>query len=245
VGYQKQAEQSTHLAYEVVNLSAQAARLLRVEGPEEPHDKKVVAMSGRSGTGVKANDFIERVRQKVIEKADHPLEESVSSALAAAAIRYYLLKFTLESQIIFDFEEALKTTGDTGVYLEYAHARSCSILRKAVEKGIALQWQPDCVPALLTSTERDLLELLSKFSSVLTKVARTVRVSQLTEYAFDLAGAFTSFYEHPDPEANTQTPFIHMEDQGRQRFRLSLVHAFQKVMASVLGLLGMPALERI
>ena len=67
----------------------------------------------------------------MIEKADHPLEENTASALAAAAIRYYLLKFTLESQIVFDFDEALKTTGDTGVYLEYAHARACSILRKA------------------------------------------------------------------------------------------------------------------
>ena len=46
------------------------------------------------------------------------------------AIRYYLLKFTLESQIVFDFDEALKTTGDTGVYLEYAHARACTSLGK-------------------------------------------------------------------------------------------------------------------
>jgi arginyl-tRNA synthetase len=100
---------------------------------------KAFAMSGRSGTGVKARDFIELVKQKVIEKADHPLEEHVASSLAAAAIRYYLLKFTLESQIIFDFDEALKTTGDTGVYLEYAHARACSILRKAEEKKMILR----------------------------------------------------------------------------------------------------------
>jgi len=51
------------------------------------------------------------VKQKVIEKADHAMEEKVTSALAAAAIRYYLVKFTVESQIVFDFDEALKTTG--------------------------------------------------------------------------------------------------------------------------------------
>jgi len=128
MGFQKEANESIHLAYEVVNLSPQAARHLGMEDAEE---KKAYAMSGRSGTGVKAKDFILRVKQKVIEKADHPLEDSVASALASAAIRYYLLKFTLESQIVFDFDEALKTTGDTGVYLEYAHARACSILRKA------------------------------------------------------------------------------------------------------------------
>jgi arginyl-tRNA synthetase len=226
----------------VVNLSPQAARLL---GIGEVDEKKAFAMSGRSGTGVKANDFIQMVRQKVIEKADHPLEENVASALASAAIRYYLLKFTLESQIIFDFEEALKTTGDTGIYLEYAHARACSILRKAKERQITLQWQTDCIPVQLTETERDLLEILSGFSSAIVKAGSTLRVSQITEYAFHLATSFTNFYEHPDPGADVQTPFIHLQDQRLQMFRLSLVKAFQIVMSSALRLMGMTTLDRI
>lgn len=242
MGFDKEANQSIHLAYEVVNLSLQAARLL---GMEENEEKKTFAMSGRSGTGVKAKDFIQIVKQKVREKADHPLEESVASALASAAIRYYLLKFTFESQIVFDFDEALKTTGDTGVYLEYAHARACSILRKAKEQKIDSQWKKDCVPKQLTETERGLLDALSKFSSSVVKTGKTLRVSQLTEYAFDLATSFTHFYEHPDPGADVQTPFIHLRDEGLQTFRLSLVRAFQKVMASTLNLMGMPTLERI
>jgi len=242
MGFLKQADQSVHLAYEVVNLSSQAAGLL---GGEEKEEKKSVAMSGRAGTGVKARDFIQLVKKKVIEKADHSLEESVASALAAAAIRYYLLKFTLESQIVFDFDEALKTTGDTGVYLEYAHARACSILRKAEEKKINPQWEKGCVPSQLTETERDLMDTLSKFPSVVSKVSKTLRVSQLAEYAFDLASAFTNFYEHPDPQADVQTPFIHLQDRNLQVFRLSLVDAFRRVMAHVLNLMGMPRLERI
>jgi len=242
MGFKKEANESIHLAYEVVNLSPQAARLL---GIEETEEKKAYAMSGRSGTGVKAKDFIQIVKQKVIEKADHPLEESIASALASAAIRYYLLKFTLESQIVFDFDEALKTTGDTGVYLEYAHARACSILRKAQGQKIDLQWRRDCIPKQLTETERGLLDALSRFSSSVAKTGKTFRVSQLTEYAFDLATSFTNFYEHPDPGANVQTPFIHLRDQSLQTFRLSLVKAFQKVMANMLNLMGMPTLERI
>jgi len=242
VDFEKQAEESIHLSYEVVNLSPQAARLL---GIGEVNEKKAFAMSGRSGTGVKANDFIQMVKQKVIEKADHPLEEGVASALASAAIRYYLLKFTLESQIIFDFNEALKTTGDTGIYLEYAHARACSILRKAEERKIDLQWRKDSIPTQLTETERDLLDALSGFSSTIIKTGNALRVSQLTEYAFDLATAFTNFYEHPDPGADVQTPFIHLRDQSLQNFRLSLVKAFQTVMANVLKLMGMATLEKI
>jgi arginyl-tRNA synthetase len=249
MGFEKEANQSIHLAYEVVNLSPQAARLL---GVEENEEKKAYAMSGRSGTGVKAKDFIQMVKQKVREKADHPLEESVASALASAAIRYYLLKFTLESQIIFDFDEALKTTGDTGIYLEYAHARACSILRKAKEQKIDPQWKKvgvdsyrDYVPVQLTETERGLLDALSKFSSSIVKTGKTLRVSQLAEYAFDLATSFTNFYEHPDPGADVQTPFIHLRDEGLRTFRLSLVKAFQKGMANTLALMGMPTLERI
>jgi arginyl-tRNA synthetase len=242
MGFQKEAKESTHLAYEVVNLSPQAARQLGMEDAEE---KKAYAMSGRSGTGVKAKDFILRVKQKVIEKADHPLEEGIASALASAAIRYYLLKFTLESQIVFDFDEALKTTGDTGVYLEYAHARACSILRKAKEQKIDFQWRKECIPGQLTETERRLLDALSRFASSVAKTGKTLRVSQLAEYAFDLAASFTNFYEHPDPGADVQTPFIHLQDQELRTFRLSLVVAFQKVMENVLSLMGMPALERI
>jgi arginyl-tRNA synthetase len=242
MGFEKEAKESVHLAYEVVNLSPQAARLL---GMEEAEEKKAYAMSGRSGTGVKAKDFIQMVKRKVIEKSDHPLEDNVASALASAAIRYYLLKFTLESQIVFDFDEALKTTGDTGVYLEYAHARACSILRKAREQKIDLQWKSDCVPKRLTETETGLLDALSRFSSSVAKTGKTLRVSQLAEYAFDLATSFTNFYEHPDPEADVQTPFIHLRDQELKTFRLSLVMAFQNVMGNLLDLMGMPALERI
>lgn len=242
MGFEKEADQSIHMAYEVVNLSPQAARFL---GMEETEEKKAYAMSGRSGTGVKAKDFIQMVKQKVIEKADHPLEERVASALASAAIRYYLLKFTLESQIVFDFDEALKTTGDTGVYLEYAHARACSILRKAKEMKIDLLWRGDCIPKQLTETERGLLDGLSRFYSTVAKTAKTLRVSQLTEYAFNLATSFTNFYEHPDPGVDVQIPFIYLRDQGIQTFRLSLVTAFQKVMKNMLNLMGMPALEKI
>lgn len=242
MGFKEQAEKSIHLAYEVVNLSAQAARLL---GAGEIDEKKSVAMSGRLGTGVKAKDFIEMVKKRVVEKADHPLEEQVASILASSAIRYYLLKFTLESQIVFDFDEALKTTGDTGVYLEYAHARACSILRKAEEREIDYQWSEDCIPLQLTQTEKDLLMVLSRFPQVVNRTGDNLRVSQLAEYAFDLATGFTNFYEHPDPEANRQIQFIHLQEKGLQVFRLSLVKAFKIVMANTLTLMGMGTLERI
>ena len=70
-------------------------------------------------------------------------------------------------------------------------------------------------------------------------------MSQLTEYAFELATSFTNFYEHPDPGSDIQTPFIHLQDRNLRTFRLSLVRAFQIVMGNTLRLMGMPTLERI
>lgn len=242
MGFEREAERSFHLAYEVVNLSPQAARAL---GLEPEGEKKAVAMSGRLGTGVKAKDFIQTVKEKIVEKADHTLDPLVCAALASAAIRYYLLRFTVESQIVFDFDEALKTTGDTGIYLEYAHARACSILRKAKERNVQVEWDPSTVPSRLTRTERHLLQVLLDYPSTVERAGKNLRVSMLAEYAYHLATAFTDFYEHPDPDAHVQTPFIHLEDVGLRSFRLTLVNAFQRVMSGVLDLLGMERLERI
>ena len=108
-----------------------------------------------------------------------------------------------------------------------------------------MDWKEDCVPNGLTETERNLLDDLSRFPSVVMKTGKNLRVSQLTEYAFGLATAFTNFYEHPDPGSDVQTPFIHLQDQNLQTFRISLVKAFQKVMGNMLNLMGMPTLERI
>jgi arginyl-tRNA synthetase len=118
-------------------------------------------------------------------------------------------------------------------------------LRKAKEQKIDPKWRSDCIPKQLTETERGLLDALSRFSSTVVKAGKTLRVSQLTEYAFDLATSFTNFYEHPDPGADSQTPFIHLQDQKLQTFRLSLVRVFQKVMANMLTLMGMPTLQKI
>ncbi|MGQ9638385.1 MAG: arginine--tRNA ligase [Thermodesulfobacteriota bacterium] len=242
MGFEKEAEASIHLAYEVVNLSAQAAQLLGMNDVEE---KRSIAMSGRLGTGIKAKDFIEIMKRRIIEKSEQVMEEGMAEALANSAIRYYLLKYSPESQIIFDFDEALKTTGDTGVYLEYAHARACSILRKAEERGIEFNWTDESSPNQLTETERNLLDALSQFPKVVERVGKSLRVSQFTEYAFHLATSFTNFYEHPDPGSKGQTPFIHLQDPKLRTFRLSLVRAFQYVMANTLTLMGMPTLERI
>ena len=133
--------------------------------------------------------------------------------MAAGAVRYYLLKFSLNQIIAFDFDEALRVTGDTGVYLQYAHARAAGILRK-----VAGDAAPVVVPAELHPAERELLHTIEAYTRALTETAVALSPSLLTTYAFGLASAFSDFYEH--------TPaIVREEDPEVRRFRRGLVAA--------------------
>jgi len=235
MGYEAQAQESIHLSYEVVALSHQAAQSLGAAD----EDKPVHAMSGRQGIGVKASDLID---QLVAELAPRMRDQAVTEPLAAAALRYYMLRFNTDSQIVFDFEQALATTGETGVYLEYAHARAASILRKAPPDT---DFEAQTVPEKLTAPEKKLLLTLAAFPAVLREAGERLEPVRLTQYGFQLATAFTDYYERPEPEAPKQVPFIKIEDPALRTFRLGLVAAFRQVMANLLEVLGMAQLEEI
>ena len=111
--------------------------------------------------------------------------------VAAGAVRYYLLKFSLNQIISFDFDEALRVTGDTGVYLQYAHARAAGILRKVTDDGVAV-----AVPAALHPAGAGALHSIEAYTRALTETALALSPSLLTTYAFGLASAFSDFYEH-------------------------------------------------
>jgi arginyl-tRNA synthetase len=148
-------------------------------------------------------------------------------------VRYYLLKFSLNQIIAFDFDEALRVTGDTGVYLQYAHARAAGILRKVADDGEAV-----AVPAALHPAERELLHTIEAYTRALTETATALSPSLLTTYAFGLASAFSDFYEH--------TPaIVREEDPAARRFRRALVAATRVTLADALHTLGMAAPDQV
>ena len=145
--------------------------------------------------------------------------------------------------IIFDFDEALRTTGDTGVYCEYAHARACSILAKAAtlsQKSSSVQ-----IPDHITIPEENLVKKIAEYATVLKKAGSELSPAPLAHYAFELATVFTEFYETPDPDAEKQVPFIKIEDPALRTYRLALVDVFRQTMANCLDSLGITPLERI
>jgi arginyl-tRNA synthetase len=225
-GHPREAEQSIHLAYEVVALSPAAAGILGVPVDE---GKGSYAFSGRRGIEVRADSLLDRALERVAEKAE---TAEVATRLAAGAVRYYLEKFSLTQIIAFDFDEALRTTGDTGVYLMYTHARAAGILRK-VEAAPG----PVRVPEL-EGVERRLLRALDGYRHALAEAGAGLSPSTLCTYAFGLASTLTDFYEHTDAIVREQDPV-------RRAFRRLLVAATRATLADSLGCLGMAAPDRV
>ena len=227
LGHEREAESSIHLAYEVVALTPAAASVL---GIDVEVGRDVYALSGRKGIEVLADDLLIRSVDRVREKAR---DEATAHLLAAGAIRYYLLKFSLTQIIAFDFDEALRVTGDTGVYLQYAHARAAGILRKVPDDDAPL-----VVPDALDPVERALLHRVDAYAHALAETATSLSPSTLTTYAFSLASALSDFYEHTPPVVRELDPVV-------RRFRRRLVAAVRVVLADALHTLGIAAPDRV
>ncbi len=226
LGFEGQADALHHLAYEVVALSPAAADAL---GVDTTSGKSQYALSGRQGIEIGADALLDEAQRQVEAKARNA---DTAARLAASAVRYYLLRFGLNSIITFDFEEALRTSGDSGVYLQYAHARACGILQRV---------DPLPMPARaleLSSQERELIKVIAEFPRAVAEAAASLTPSTLAAYTFRLATSFNDVYEHTERLYRIQDP----EVRGVRR---GVVDAARATLARALQLLGMEPLARI
>ncbi len=234
LGYPQQADNSTHISYEVVTLSKATAASLGIDTSD---GRSFYAMSGRKGIEIKADDLInEAVRRMQEVKADLP--EETASILAASAIRYFMIRFGLQQIIALDIDEALRPNGDTGVYLQYAYARANSIQRRLQESGYELPDFLADLPENLEQSEWELLRHIDAYPRRLAEASEALVPSTLSTYVYELAAHFSDFYEHTPP-------ILKETNEHVKAFRASLVRATVQTMDNALRVLGFIPLERI
>jgi len=181
-------------------------------------------MSSRTGDAINISWLFDTLRQAVLDRGakDDAVEQSV-----LGAVRYWLLKNRLTSDSIFDVEQSVALEGNTGPYLQYAHARARSILRKS-KVSASLD------DAELTADERALVSRLTEYNEVLHRAIGELMPHHITTYLFELCKDFNSFYEHN-----------RVIGDPRENVRIMIVKKYAEVLHAGLQILGIHAPEKM
>jgi arginyl-tRNA synthetase len=239
------APQAQHLAmvFAVAGMAGWLAPPARAEhvafGNVLGSDRKM--LKSRSGDPIKfievLDEAIERGRAAVAEKnPDLPAEEraEVGHAVGVGALKYADLSTDRIRDYVFDWDRMLSFDGNTAPYIQYAHARICSIFRRA---GIDRAGVRDTVPTLVEPQERALALRVLGFASAVQETAERSSPHRLCTYLYELASEFTDFYEH--------CPVLKAPGAGTRASRLALSDVTARVLAQGLHLLGIAAPEQM
>lgn len=245
---------SVHLSYEMVALSPAAAEELGFDVTDEDRKRPFIEMSGRKGLGVKADDLIDRLEANALAEVEsrHPdlpseLKPHVAHQLAVGALRFFLLKFTRNTIIVFDFKEAMSTDGETGTFCQYSAVRANAIFKKAAEQGLTLEHlRLQCekqveVKAILDGPLGDeiwsLFTLAARLEETVRHAASQNEPAILAKYTFSLAKAFNLFYHHHKILAET--------DPVKQAVLALTADAARNSLTSALGTMGIEVPEKM
>jgi len=245
MGYTKEAERATHFAYEMVALSHATARELGY--PADDSGRPFVEVSGRKGLGVKADDLIDRLADKALAEVRKRNPESsdaearaTAETIATAALRYFMVKFSLGKVIVFDIDEALSFEGESGPYLQYAAVRASNIFQKmkeregADEAAVIAALPSTPAEVLITGAEGDDLWGLvldaARLDEMVDQALRSNEVAVVAKYAFGLAQAFNAFYH--------KYPILNEERTDAKRWRAAVVSYFRMQITQALDLMG-------
>ncbi len=249
LGHGKEAEHSIHLSYEIVALTPRCAAEMGYELTQEEAKKPYVEVSGRKGFGVKADDLLDKLEAATLAEvqqrhAEMKAEEQklTAHAIAVGALRFFLLKFTRNAIIAFDFKDALSFEGETGPYCQYAVVRIRGIRRKGKESGATnVAVTKDSASQLLAGPEgNSLWELLVAAGSLDYAVDAAIATQEpafIAKYAFQLAQAFNNFYH--------KHHILSEADEQKRAFLLRLTELVEAQLVQALSLLGIEAPEKM
>ena len=256
VGHPEGADRSHHFSYEMVALSHPTARELGYAPPPDSEDAKrpFVEVSGRKGTGVKADDLLDTlIRSAGTEVGSRNPElgeqdrRRIAEMIAIAAVRYFMVKFSRGKVIAFDMAEALSFEGESGPYIQYAVVRANNIFQKLQQRDglneAALLKALRDVPSGELDGANGSHELWSlvldaaRLDEIVEQVIRSLEFSVLAKYAFTLAQSFNAFYH--------RAPILNEERDDVRRWRAAAVIYLRNQLRTALDLMGVAVPPRM
>ena len=198
-------------------------------------------MKSREGTVVDADDLmaemIETAKERTEElgKTEGFNEEEKASlyqTIGMGALKYFLLKVDPKKRLLFDPNESVDFQGHTGPFVQYTHARIKSVLRKAEYTGADVK-----TPASISPYERDLIQALANYPSIIEASAQEFSPAQLANYAYDLAKLYNKFYH--------EETILKAEDENVKGFRLQMSASAARIIAESMNMLGIQVPERM
>ena len=247
LGHDEAADHYTHFSYETVALTPRCAAELGYTLSDEDKTRSYIEVSGRKGFGVKADDLLDQLIASAKKEVDsrHPqLSEperlGIATQIAIGALRYFMLKYTKQSVIAFDFKDSLSFEGETGPYAQYAVVRATSIFRKAdldaetFRQEFAGKVSSEHLEPDLTGKQNDEIWELwltaSKTSYVIDQCISTTEPAFLAKHVFQLAQLFNTFYH--------RHPILTESDEKRKEFLLATVSVVRRELIRALAVMG-------
>jgi arginyl-tRNA synthetase len=245
MGFIEAADHYTHFSYEMVAMTPRCAIDLGYILSEEDKLRPFIEVSGRKGYGVKADDLLDKLIEAAQAEVDtrHPElpayeRTRIATQIAVGALRYFMLRFTRNTVIAFDFKDALSFEGETGPYVQYAIVRAANIFRKAdttEEAALAAIAGLD-LSALATEDGTSLWEtwlLASRLTLLIEQAIATAEPAYLARYAFQLAQQFNNFYHRHH--------ILTEQDPTRRALFLATAAVARREMVRALAYLGIGA----
>jgi arginyl-tRNA synthetase len=246
LGHDEAADHLTHFSYGMVVLTPRCAAELGYNLSEEDKTRSFIEVSGRKGFGVKA-DLLDQLIASAKNEVDsrHPQltdaeRVSIATQIAIGALRYFMLKFTKQSMIAFDFKEALSFEGETGPYAQYAVVRATSIFKKAeidpetLCRDVARNVSAESFANFLAGENADefweLWQTSAKTSYIVDQCIATTEPAYLAKHAFQLAQIFNAFYH--------RHPILSEPDEKRKQFLLATVAVVRRELTRTLAVMG-------
>ena len=247
LGHNEAADHYTHFSYEMVALTPRCAAELGYTLSEEDTSRSYIEVSGRKGFGVKADDLLDQLIASAKKEVDsrHPQVSgperlAIATQIAIGALRYFMLKYTKQSVIAFDFKDALSFEGETGPYAQYAVVRAQSIFRKAgldadnfgVTSAEGLS-PADLAKYLTGEAANEIWGLwlaASKTSYVIDQCIVTTEPAYLAKHVFQLAQLFNTFYH--------RYPILSETNEKRKQFLLATVAVVRRELIRSLAVMG-------